>query len=336
MSEATTEREDLYFESGGERCAAWLYRPDASRWGKGPQPIVILAHGFAGTRSARLWAYAERFRDAGIAALVFDYRYFGDSTGEPRQLLSIGRQHEDWRAAIAFARTLDGIDASRIALWGSSFSGGHVVAIAAEDVRIKAVVSQTPYADGPSTLQQAGVGNIAKLTAAGLKDVSRAATGREPYRIPAVGRPGETAAMTQPDSYDGYHALFEPGEEFRNEFCGRAALTIGSYRPGAKAPQVLCPLLVITCAGDQVTPPAAARKMAERAPQGRSIEYGAEWGGHFNIYVGELFEKTIADQMAFLQENLEVGEAGERADDATPESAAAAAANAGGLASPGA
>ena len=112
--------------------------------------------------------------------------------------------------------------------------------------------------------------------------------------------------MTQPDSYDGYHALFEPGVEFRNEFLGRAALDIGPYRPGAKAGQVLCPLLVITCAGDQVTPPVAARKMADRAPQGRRVEYGAEWGGHFNIYVGDLFEKTIVDQIAFLSETLNV------------------------------
>ncbi len=228
------EREDLTFESGGERCAAWLYRPEDG--GGAGAPIVILAHGFAGTREARLWAYAERFRDAGFAALVFDYRYFGDSTGEPRQLLSIKRQLEDWKAAVEFARTLEGIDRSRIALWGSSFSGGHVVATAAEDSRIAAVISQTPFVDGAATLAQAGVGNSLRLTAAGLRDVARAATGREPYLVPAVAKPGELGAMTQPDSYDGYHGLFEPGVEFRNEFAGRAALLIGSYRPTAKAP----------------------------------------------------------------------------------------------------
>ena len=298
------DREDLTFESGGEHCAAWLYRPDGP--GAGDAPLVILAHGFAGTREGRLWAYAERFRDAGIAALVFDYRYFGDSSGEPRQLLSVKRQHEDWKAAIAFARTLDGIDRSRIAIWGTSFSGGHVVAIAAEDARIAAVIAQTPFADGAATLAQAGVRESLRLTTAGLKDAARAARGGEPFRIPAVARPGETGAMTQPDSYDGYHALFEPGVAFRNEFCARVGLTVSSYRPLAKASQVLCPLLVVTCAGDQVTPPASARKMAERAPQGRSIEYGPEWGGHFNIYVGELFEKTIVDQVAFLTEALGV------------------------------
>ena len=299
------EREDLIFKSGDERLAAWLYRPEGDA-PEGGTPLVILAHGFAGVREARLWAYAERFAAAGIAAMVFDYRYFGDSSGTPRQLLSIKRQIEDWKAAVAHARTLSGIDKARIALWGTSFSGGHVIAVAAEDSRIAAVISQTPFADGLPTLKQAGPGESARLTVAGLKDAARAARGQEPLLIPAVGRPGETAAMTQPDSFDGYHALFEPGQRFINEFTARTALVIGSYRPTAKAAQVLCPLLVVVCAGDQVTPPGPAKKMGEKARQGRVIEYGPEWGGHFNIYVGELFEKTIADQIAFLKEALGV------------------------------
>jgi uncharacterized protein len=299
-------REDVVFPSGSERCAAWLYRPDAERWGEGPHPVVVLAHGFAGTREGRLWAYAERFREAGMAAFVFDYRYFGDSGGQPRQLLSIKRQLEDWKAAIECVRGLDRIDPKRIALWGTSFSGGHVVSVAAEDSRIAAVVSQTPFADGIAALKQAGPANNLRLSRAGIRDAWQAVKGGEPHRIPAVGRPGEVAAMNQPDSFDGYHALFEEGTQFRNEFCGRVALGIGSYRPIAKASQVLCPLLVVTCAGDQVTPPGPARRMAERAPKGRSIEYGPEWGGHFNIYVGELFEKTIVDQTEFLTEALGV------------------------------
>ena len=96
---AVSEREDVGFRSHGARCAAWLYRPA----GDGPHPCVILAHGFGGTREARLWAYAERFRDAGIAALVFDYRHFGDSEGEPRQLIDIRRQLE-FGAGLGVAR----------------------------------------------------------------------------------------------------------------------------------------------------------------------------------------------------------------------------------------
>src|SRR3954447_9811523 len=121
------EREDVTFPSAGERCAAYLYRPEGAA---GDVPCVVMAHGFSATRDDGLPAYAEAFAAAGIAALVFDYRHFGASTGTPRQLLDVGKQHEDYRAAIAYARAMGGIDPQRIALWGSSFSGGHVIAIA--------------------------------------------------------------------------------------------------------------------------------------------------------------------------------------------------------------
>jgi len=135
------ERTEVSFPSTGLRCAAWLYRPT----GSGPHPIVVLAHGFAFTREARLDAYARRFLAAGLAVLVFDYRHFGASEGQPRQLMDIGRQLGDWRAAITYARGLAGIDGDRVALWGTSFSGGHVAALAAADQQIAAVISQVPY-----------------------------------------------------------------------------------------------------------------------------------------------------------------------------------------------
>ena len=98
-------RADITFTSGGLRCAAWLYLPeDAAE----PVPCVVMAHGFGGTRADAIPAFAERFAGAGLAALVFDYRHFGDSEGEPRQLLDIGLQLEDWTAAIACARTRAG------------------------------------------------------------------------------------------------------------------------------------------------------------------------------------------------------------------------------------
>src|SRR5688572_30315455 len=138
-------RQDITFVSGGKRCAAWLYLPDGATE---PAPCVVMAHGFGGTRSDAVPAFAERFVEAGLAALVFDYRHFGDSEGEPRQLLDIARQHEDYRAAIAYVRSREEVDAARVALFGSSFSGGHVVHLAARDPSIAAVVSQVPFMDG--------------------------------------------------------------------------------------------------------------------------------------------------------------------------------------------
>ncbi len=298
-----TAREELGFDSGGERCAGWLYRPA----GDGRHPCVILAHGFGGTRAARLWAFAERFRDAGIAALVFDYRHFGDSGGEPRQLLSIGRQHGDWRAAIACARSHPAIDPERVALWGTSFSGGHVVAIAAADGRIAAVVSQAPFTSGLSALAAAGPKESARLAAAGLLDLLAAAGRGAPVRIPIVGRPGRGGAMVQPGAYEGYLSLFDDSDRrFRNEFCARAALTLGAYAPARRAGDLRCPLLVCVLAEDDITPAEPAREMARRAPRGELIDYGPGLG-HFSIYTGEPFERAVADQAGFLRRSLGLG-----------------------------
>jgi dienelactone hydrolase len=293
----TVAREDVTFESAGEKCAAWLFRPGASATGA----CVVLAHGFGGTRGERLDAYAERFAKAGHTALVFDYRHFGASAGEPRQLLDIARQHEDWRSAVAYARTLDGVDGERVALWGSSFSGGHVVVTAAADDRVAAVISQVPHADGIATLRQAGLGNMGRLAAAGLRDQVGALFGRDPYLIPLVGPPGSVAAMNSPDAEPGYLALVPEGSDWRNAFSARVALRLGLYSPLRRAGRVRCPLLVQIAVGDVTTPPAAARKLAERAPRGELREYS---GAHFDLYLGESFERVVADQIEFLGRHL--------------------------------
>ncbi len=126
MTETTLpERRELHFTSGTDRCHAWIYMPPAADTGR--PPMIVMAHGLGAVKALRLGAFAERFRAAGYACLVFDYRHFGDSDGEPRELLSISRQRQDWRAAVAFARSLPDIDRDRIVLWGTSFGGGHAI-----------------------------------------------------------------------------------------------------------------------------------------------------------------------------------------------------------------
>jgi dienelactone hydrolase len=290
-------RRDLTFTSAGERIAAWLYLPDEHSSGV---PCVVMAHGFGGVRTARLDAFAERFAAAGFAALVFDYRHFGDSGGEPRQLIDIKRQHDDWRAAVAFARTLPEVDADRVAVWGTSFSGGHVMVIASEDQRIAAAVSQGSFADGIATLAGFGIGPILKLTYHGLRDQLGALVGRPPHMIPLVGDPGEAATMTSPDAKPGYMAIVADG--FRNEAAARVGLRVGLYRPATKAASIRCPWLVVVADRDVVTPPKPAVAAAKRAPQGELRHHDC---GHFDIYVGEVFERNVAEQIAFLQRVLD-------------------------------
>ena len=290
-------REDIRFPSAGLECGGWLYRPD------GAEPrvaCVVMAHGFGALKEARLDAYAERFAAAGYAALVFDYRHFGASEGEPRRLIDIARQQEDWRAAIAHARTLDRVDAERIALWGSSFSGGHVLALGADDARIAAIVSQAPFMSGPATLRSAGFVNNLRMTGAALRDIAAGARGRT-RPMPLVGPPGTLAVMNSPDADPGYRALYSPGFEWHNEFLPRRLMQFPLYSPVRRAGDVRCPLLVQAAREDVVTPPEPARKAARRAPRGELKEYDA---GHFDVYVGELFETVVADQVEFLDRHL--------------------------------
>jgi len=302
---------DVSFSSGGVDCAAWLYRPGQ----EGTCPMVVMAHGFSGTRELRLDAYAERFCDAGLAALVFDYRHFGASGGRPRQLLDIGMQQGDYRAAVAYARALDWVDSERVALFGTSFSGGHVLAVAARDQRIAAVVSQCPFTDGLASLPTMGPANIAKATVAGLRDQLADLVGRPARYIPAVGPPGSFAVMTTPDAQPGFEALRPPDSRWENRVAARIALRVASYRPGRSAAKIACPVLFCVCDDDAVAPATATLKYAEAAPRGEIKRYPV---GHFDIYVGEAWERAVADQTEFLSRCLAGGRTSAEFDTARP------------------
>jgi uncharacterized protein len=297
---ATPSRTEVNFRSGEAECAGVFIRPETDA----DSPCIVLAHGFGALKEGGPVRVAERFAKEGYAGLAFDYRYFGQSGGEPRQFLNVERQLEDWRAAIAYARTLEGVDRERLAIWGSSYSGGHVMALAAEDHTISAVISQAPHTDSFKTLQALGPARQARLTVAGLRDLGAAALGREPRTIPIVGPPGSVGAMTTSDSEPGYAAMYDQGFEWRNEFTPRAAFGLSLYSPGKRAADIQCPILVQVCSNDAITPPGAAIEAAARAPMGELITYAGL--GHFDIYRGEPFERAVADQLDFLNRHLAV------------------------------
>lgn len=291
----------------GDALHVWSMRPD----GAGPHPTVVMAHGFAGVVDERLMAFAERFAAADFAAILFDYRTFGRSGGEPRQWMDIPRQQQDWRAAIAWAKRREWVDADRLALWGTSFSGGHVMDLAAQDGRdgdlgIAAAIAQAPFADGR---QNAGdPKQAARLFGAALRDRARQLRGRDPYYIGAVGHPGDLAAMTTPDAIPDDWWQRGGATLWQNRITPRVFLQVLKWRPGAGTTDVRCPLLVQVAAADAVTPPQPARDAAANAPRGTAIEYDIE---HFEIYYGAPFERAVTDQTAFLREHLRDGEADE-------------------------
>jgi len=291
-------REDVRFPSGEADCAAWLYRPAAAA--DGPAPLVLLGHGLGAVREMRLDAYAERFAAAGFAALAFTYRYFGDSGGEPRQLLDIRRQHEDWRAALRFGRTLEGVRPDAIALWGSSFAGGHVLEIGASVPGIAAVVAQCPFTDGLASMRAADPKVAARMTAVALRDEIAGRTGRPAVRVPTAGAPGSLALMTAPDALEGVEKL-AAGHDVDHHVTARVGLRIGPYRPGRALRRPHPPTLLCVCEHDSVAPAKAAIRHAER---GRDVEVRRYPIGHFDIYWGDWFERAVADQLEFLRRHL--------------------------------
>lgn len=144
-------REDVSFNSHGDRVEGHLYRPIEVE----NPPVVVLAGGWCYVKELVQPFYAEAFAASGLAAMVFDYRRLGSSEGLPRQHLDPNDQMEDYRNALSHLETVDDVDASRAGIWGISYSGGHVLVLGATDPRVRAVVSIVPVVDGLTTLQMA-------------------------------------------------------------------------------------------------------------------------------------------------------------------------------------
>jgi pimeloyl-ACP methyl ester carboxylesterase len=290
------QRLDVKFASGhrGEHCLAWLYEPD----GMGLFPVIVMAHGLGGVKEMRLDAFAERFSMAGYACLVFDYRHFGASEGHPRQVLDIGRQLQDWSSAIAFAREQDRLCPARVILWGTSFGAGHALVSAARDHRVAAAIVQCPFTDGIASALAMNWQSSIKVTTMAVCDVLGSLLGMAPVFVAIAGPAGSAALMSPPDAQAGLLALVPEGLAFHNRVAARAVLDILTYRPGRKAAKVACPILFCICDRDSVAPAAPSLRYAKSAPAAEVRLYPER---HFDIYVGEAFDRVVDDQLAFLQ-----------------------------------
>ncbi|MGC1165924.1 MAG: alpha/beta fold hydrolase [Solirubrobacterales bacterium] len=283
------DRQDVEFLVDGDNCAAWLYPADK---GAAEAPIVVMAHGLSGTRRDGLGPFAERFAAAGMAALVFDHRGFGDSGGEP-DLFHPGRQLEDWRGAIACARSLPGVDAERVATFGSSMGAGNALVAAAGDQRVAAVVSQVPFLDIVRQAHRSPPMVAARMLIA-------AVSGRH---LPAVGGSDQAAFINAPGAEAGWRHVVAIGEDsrWRNRVSSRWLLR-PPFRPARDAAGLHCPWLLCVGEADRVARPGPAIAAARRAPLGELRTYpGVD---HFDIYDGAEFEAVVADEVAFLRRHL--------------------------------
>jgi uncharacterized protein len=276
------EREKVRF---GE-CVAWYYRGVTGA-------CVIMAGGSAVPKEPGTDRFARRFVEAGFGVLAFDYRHFGESGGWPRQVVRIREQLADWDAAIAFAPTLPGVDPARLAIWGFSLSGGHVLPVAARHPRLAAAIAQSPLVDGPAAGRAAA--RYQKPIALLRLAVSR-------RLVPLAAAPGTVALLTTPDAQDGDRAL-NPGNrypEWRQEIAAGSALRIGLYRPARYASRVRCPLLVLVCDDDRSALAEPAVRVAARAPRAELFRLP---GGHYEPFL-DGHERAVAAELAFLRRHL--------------------------------
>ncbi|GAA2052662.1 alpha/beta fold hydrolase [Williamsia deligens] len=264
-------------------------------------PVVVMAHGFGSVRTLSLPRYAREFAQTGYAVVLFDYRYFGDSDGEPRQLLDISAQLADWRAAIAFARSLPGVDPDRVIGWGTSFAGGHVLTLAAEGQPFAAAIAQVPHLSGPAAVRATGLRSSLRLAPHALADLLNAARGTAPRYVHSIGAPGTTAVMTAPGAHEAFEEMvrqsgFERGS-VPETVAARVLLHIGRYSPIRTVSRITCPVLIQVADGDDIAPAASARAAAARISVCTVREYP---GGHFDPYIDPLFPTVIGDALEFL------------------------------------
>ncbi|WP_054811409.1 alpha/beta hydrolase [Nocardia arizonensis] len=301
---STTPRQ-VSFSSNGTTCDAWYFdpAPDSAHAGERGCPVVVMAHGFGGTKDCGLAPFAERLAAAGLAVFAFDYRGFGASEGEPRQRISLRGQAQDYRAAVAAAGRQPGADPERIVLWGISQSGGHAMSVAADRRDISAVIAMVPMIDGLSAgryaLAQVGLAAVARSTVTGVRSAVAGRLGGTPTMMPLVGRPGERAALTADGYYESYTAL--AGPTWRNEVDAAVGLELGGYRADRHADRIAAPVLVQIADFDRAVPPHAAAKAAFKA-RAEVRHYPCD---HFDLFAGNpWFEPAIAHQIRFLRRHL--------------------------------
>ena len=274
-------RTDITFAGeGGVALAGWLYVPED----KGRRAAISMCHGFAGVKEHGLDRFASAFAEAGFVVLVHDHRNFGSSEGTPRQDIDPWAQIADWRRAITFLEDRPEVDPQRIGIWGTSFSGGHALVLAATDRRVKCVVSQVPTISGFEQMRRRVSPDMMPGVLATLTDDQRAQHRGQPPRIQAVvsADPDVPAAYRSPEAIAFYNRDLA-GAAWDNSVTLRSTFAASMYEPGVWVSRISpTPLLMIVAREDRVTMTDLELEAYERALEPKRLVLVP--GHHFDPY----------------------------------------------------
>jgi fermentation-respiration switch protein FrsA (DUF1100 family) len=293
-------RQDVAFDAEGVTLRGWLYLPDGAA---GPVPTIVMAHGFSAVKEMYLDSFGAAFAAGGLGALVFDNRGFGDSDGEPRQEIDPWAQVRDYRHAITYAQSRPEVDGGRIGVWGSSYSGGHVLVLGAIDKRVRCVVSQVPLVSGLGNIQRLVRQDFIAPTRA-MFDQDREARyrGGPPAMVPVVDPdPMATSALPTPDSWEWFSQTGKDrAPNWKNEVTLRTVEMLMEYEPGPYIERISpTPLLMVVAERDHLTPTDLALGAYQLAREPKRLVILD--GGHFDAYVDGFDAASGAAKDWFLE-----------------------------------
>lgn len=292
-------RENIEFEADGDVLRGWLYTPaDAS----GEVPTVVMAHGFSAVKEMYLDEFAEVFAEAGLGAVVFDNRNFGDSEGQPRNEIDPYQQVRDYRHAITYAETRPEVDADRIGVWGTSYSGGHALTVGAWDNRVACVVSQVPLTDGLYNLRRLVRAYLVENLRERINEDRRARfRGEEPVYMPVVSEDlsGDAALPTR-DAHEWYtETARERAPNWENRVTLKTLEMYSEYAPVDHVAEISpTPLRMIVAEDDNLAVKDAAFETYETAREPKSLV--TLEGGHWVPYDDAFDEASRAAREWFV------------------------------------
>ncbi len=294
------EPEAVQFYSEGLPMAGLLYRPADQSPGE-RRPGVLLCHGFTGVKEMALPDVARRFAGAGYPALTFDYRYFGESGGEPRHRLLPLAQVRDIRNALTYFQTLDGVDPDRIALWGTSFGGANVIYTAAHDSRVACVIANVPVTNGPRWLRSIRTPEswYDLLDRVAADRIERVKTGQTEYVRPFDVLPPDR--LTIPFIREHWAGVAKLPREITLE----SVDAILDDRPDDYVHQIAPrPLLLIACRRDTIAPTAEAEAAYEKAGDPKKLVLLPPDVMHWSAYIEPGLSIVVGSSLAWIREHL--------------------------------
>lgn len=298
-------RRTVYIDTPAGKIEAWVYLPA----GSGRHPVVVLGCGIGAVKAAALDPFARAFRDAGYAAVAFDYLTFGGSEGYPRHVVIVWDEYRDFQNVVAWARRQDEFDPSRLVVWGTSFGGMHVTRLLANDPAIAAGIAQCPCVDAAAASRMKPLYKTLHVTFWAFCDAIGSFFGADPIYLRAADSPaGKGLALMDAADVDAGWRLLNRGlvgtdtDPFSNRIAARSVLSFPMSRPALSARSIIAPYLIVVPEYDTVAPKPVAERVSREAANGELLEVP---GGHFDLYQGGVgFENNLKGQLAFLSRIL--------------------------------